>query len=163
MYSLRITLDSTYPQIVSKTSFAIGLLRGRTPHVGERRHQRCCVVTSYWKQWPCLFLQHGPGRKHEREIKLEDWRDIVETAPEAFVRGLIQTDGWRGENRVHVKGRDYSYPRYQFSNRSDDIRRLFTDACDLIGVEWRPWGPYHVSVARKDSVALLDRFVGLKA
>jgi hypothetical protein len=36
-----------------------------------------------------------------------------------FLRGLFHSDGWRGLNRVHVKGRDYSYPRYQFSNRSD--------------------------------------------
>ena len=39
--------------------------------------------------------------------------------------GLIHSDGWaRGVNKVHVKGRDYEYPRYQFSNRSDDIRRF---------------------------------------
>jgi hypothetical protein len=59
-------------------------------------------------------------------------------------------------------GRAYAYPRYQFSNRSDDIRTLFTDACDFLGVAWRPWGRYHVSVARREAVALLDRYVGLK-
>lgn len=54
-------------------------------------------------------------------------------------------------------------PRYQFSNRSDDIRRLFTDACDLLDIAWRRWGRWHISVARRDSVAKLDEFVGLKA
>ena len=29
------------------------------------------VVQSNWKHWPCLFHQHGPGRKHERPIVLE--------------------------------------------------------------------------------------------
>ena len=58
---------------------------------------------------------------------------------------------------------DYEYPRYQFSSRSDDIRRIFTDACDLLDVEWRRWGRWHISVARSDSVAKLDKFVGLKA
>jgi hypothetical protein len=76
---------------------------------------------------------------------------------------LIHSDGWRGTNKVHAKGRDYEYPRYQFSNRSDDIRRLFTYACDLLGIAWRPWGKYHISVARRDAVALLDEFVGPKA
>ena len=29
------------------------------------------VVQGHWKHWPCLFPQHGPGRKHERPIVLE--------------------------------------------------------------------------------------------
>jgi hypothetical protein len=58
----------------------------------------------------------------------------VEEATPAFLRGLIHTDGWRGVNRVRVKGRWYAYPRYQFSSRSDDIRRLFTDGCERVGV-----------------------------
>jgi hypothetical protein len=71
-----------------------------------------------------------------------------------------------------VNGRDYEYPRYQFSNRSDDIRRLFTDACDQLGVEWRSWTRYHISlatvdarpisVAKRESAALLDSFIGPK-
>jgi hypothetical protein len=86
----------------------------------------------------------------------------VHAASKPFVRGLIQTDGWRGVNRVRAKGRDYAYPRYQFSNRSDDIRKLFTDACDRLGVAWRQWTRYHVSVARRGAVAYLDSFVGPK-
>jgi hypothetical protein len=52
---------------------------------------------------------------------------------------------------------------YQFSNRSDDIRQLFTDACDRTGVAWRPWGRFHVSIARREAVATLDTFIGPKA
>jgi hypothetical protein len=63
---------------------------------------------------------------------------------------------------VKSKGKWYAYPRYQFSNRSDDIRKLFCDACDLLGVEWRQWTRWHISVARRDSVALLDEHVGWK-
>jgi hypothetical protein len=87
---------------------------------------------------------------------------VVDAEPGPFLPGLIHSDGWRGVNRVHVKGEDYEYPRYQFSNRSDDIRRLFTDACDWLGVPMAPWTRYHISVARRDSVALLDFFVGAK-
>ncbi len=87
----------------------------------------------------------------------------MDAHPEPFIRGLIQTDGWRGLNRVFVKGRWYEYSRYQFSSRSDDIRRLFTDACDRVGVAWRPWGRWHISVARREAVARLDEFVGPKS
>jgi hypothetical protein len=164
-WSLRITLDEIYPGIIESCCDAIEVLRdGHRPtprphHGGDR----CMVVISTWRQWPCLFPQHGPGRKHHRKIELVDWqREIVDENPGPFLRGLIHTDGWRGVNRVRVKGREYAYPRYQFSNRSDDIRRLFTDACDRLGVEWRPWTRWHISVARRDSVALLDSFIGPK-
>jgi hypothetical protein len=82
--------------------------------------------------------------------------------PEAFLRGLMHTDGWRGVNRVHVKCKGDSYPRYQFSNRSDDIRKLFTDTCENLGVRWRQWTTYHVSVARRESVAILNTVTGPK-
>lgn len=89
-------------------------------------------------------------------------QELVDREPFALLRGLIHSDRWRGTNRVRTKGRDYAYPRYQFSSRSHDIRRIFADTCDAVGVAWRPWGRWHVSVARRDSVALLDRFVGPK-
>lgn len=124
---------------------------------------RCVRLNSTWRQWPCLLPQHGPGRKHRRKIELTGWQqEIVDAAPEAFLRGLIHTDGWRGWNRVRVKGKEYAYPRYQFSNRSDDIRRLFTDTCDRLNVKWREGTRYHISVAQRESVAMLDSFIGPK-
>ena len=67
-----------------------------------------------------------------------------------------------GADTKATGARGYAYPRYQFSNRSDDIRTLFTDTCDLVGVQWRPWGRCHISVARRESVAQLDSFIGPK-
>jgi hypothetical protein len=32
----------------------------------------------------------------------------------------------------------------------------------MLGIEWRQWTRYHVSVAKRESVALLDTFVGEK-
>jgi hypothetical protein len=162
--ALNLALDLVYQEIIDEAGAAISRLRGRVPWTGKHRHKACMRVVSYWKQWPCFFPQHGPGRKHTRPIRLTDWQwEIVSQEPEPLLRALIQTDGWRGLNKVHVKGKDYAYPRYQFSNRSDDIRKLFCDACDLVGVEWRPWGRWHISVARRDSVARLDEFIGLKS
>lgn len=160
---LRISSDLAYPGIIEECCVAIERVRGRRPHVHRHSEKRMASILSYWHPWPCLLPQHGAGRKHSREIALVGWQqEIVATDTGAFLRGLIHSDGWRGLNRVRVKGRDYAYPRYQFSNRSDDIRRLFTEACDSLGIRWRRWGRYHVSVARRDSVALLDEFVGPK-
>jgi hypothetical protein len=100
-----------------------------------------------------------PRKEDQRRIELFPWQQApVDQAPGALLRGLIHTDGWRGVNRVTAKGKRYEYPRYQFSNRSDDIRQIFTDARDAL--EWRQWTRFHVSVARKESVAHLDEFVG---
>ena len=35
------------------------------------------VSTVAWQHWPCLFPQHGPGRKHERPIVLEHWQRVI--------------------------------------------------------------------------------------
>jgi hypothetical protein len=80
-----------------------------------------------------------------------------------LLRRLIHSDGCRSLNTIHHPKKTYSYPRYTFSNRSDDIRGIFCDACDLLGIEWRVMNRWNISVARRDSVARLDEFVGLKA
>jgi hypothetical protein len=63
-------------------------------------------------------------------------------------------------------GSSYEYPRYFFTNVSDDIRRLYSDTLDKLGVEWtlctRDGNPFNISVARKASVALMDAHVGPK-
>lgn len=164
-WTLHIALDEAYPGIIETCCDAIERIRGghRPKPRADYAGNGCVRVDLTWRQWPCLFPQHGPGRKHSRRIELQEWQQaIVDQAPQAFLRGLIHTDGWRGVNRVHAKGKVYEYPRYQFSNRSEDIRKLFTDTCDKLGVEWRPWTRYHVSVAKRDSVALLDSFIGPK-
>lgn len=119
------------------------------------------------EHWPCVFPQHGPGRKHERSIRLEQWQArLVQAHPRELVRGLIHSDGCRATNRVYrptLNGmKEYRYTRYFFSNASVDIRRLFVQACQAIGVESRPTTERNISVARRDSVELLDRFIGPK-
>jgi hypothetical protein len=160
-----VACDTRYPDLIAEYRRSIQcVVFGRSSHLRHYVGKRCVAVRAYGNAWLCLFPQHGSGRKHHRRIALELWQqEIVDAHPAPFIRGLIQTDGWRGLNRVFVKGRWYEYPRYQFSSRSDDIRRLFTDACDRIGVAWRPWGRWHISVARREAVARLDEFVGPKS
>jgi hypothetical protein len=52
--------------------------------------------------------------------------------------------------------------RYQFTNASADIRAIFCDACDALGVDWRPMKERDISIARRASVAKLDAFIGPK-
>jgi hypothetical protein len=117
-------------------------------------------VYSYSKSWPCLFPQHGPGKKHERLIELTAWQwELVRERPDLLLRGLLHSDGCRFTNT----GRGgWSHPRYSFNNRSDDIRSIFCAACDLLGLRWTASGERTIYVSRKDDVALLDLFVGPK-
>lgn len=76
------------------------------------------------------------------------------------MRGLIHSDGSRVINRVNGG----EYPRYFFSQvSSTDIQKIFCDACDFIGVEWRQNRWNSISIARRKSVDLLDSFIGPKA
>lgn len=114
----------------------------------------------YSKTWACLFPQHGPGKKHDRQIALTDWqRELVTRWPMLLLRGLFHSDGCRFQNT----GRGWSHPRYSFANKSSDIKRIFCDTCDLVGLHWTLSGEKTVYVSRKADVALLDRFVGQKS
>lgn len=141
------------------------------PSVRPRLKTGCVEVKSYTKHWVCMFPQHGPGKKHERQIALEPWQQaIVDAHPWDFVRGLIHSDGCRITNwttrLVGGERKRYEYPRYFFTNVSDDIRQLYTHTLDKLGVEWthctRGGSPYNISVAKKASVALMDTHVGPK-
>jgi hypothetical protein len=87
---------------------------------------------------------------------------IVAEHPRELLRGLIHSDGCRFVNRVRGPRRDYAYTRYVFTNVSADIRGIFCDACDRLGIEWPQMNARNISVARRASVALLDGFVGPK-
>ena len=125
-------------------------------------------MQSNWKHWPCLFLQHGPGRKHERSIRLEPWQqEIVTEFPGDFLRGLFHSDGARVKNwatrTVAGERKRYDYPRWQFVNSSDDIIDLCTATLDQVGIAWRRSRINCVSVSRADDVRRLDELIGLKA
>ena len=164
---LRVSCDQALPRVISDVDDCLRAVRaGLTVfHVGA---PGTVVVQGPWKHRPCLLPQHGPGRKHERPIVLEPWqRAIVVEHPGDFLRGLFHSDGERvanWETRV-VAGerRRYEYPRWQFSNRSEDIIALCCWALDLVGVSWRRSSRTHVSVSRRADVTRLDALIGPKA
>jgi hypothetical protein len=131
--------------------------------VHRRRPHNVVHVSCYSQRWPSLLPQHGPGLKHTRSIVLAHWqREITHAFPEMLIRGLIHSDGCRFINRIRHGEKVYAYPRYMFSNRSLQIHGIFAEHLDLLGIEWRWSNAHTISVARRASVAKLDRFVGPK-
>ena len=165
---LALSLDAGYPHIVGG---AISALEATLPgvRIGHQRRRGCVVVLASHPIWPHAFPQHGPGRKHTRRIVLARWqRDLTAQHPRALIRGLIHSDGSRVINRFQTRlpsGRvaDYSYVRYFFTNYSADIRGIFCEHCDLLGIRWTQSSFKNISVAHRDSVAILDSFVGPKS
>jgi hypothetical protein len=158
VFRLRVVLDARYPGIIQSAREAMANIRGGTAAV-LRRAYRCVEVSSYWRSWPCLFPQHGRGKKHDRPIKLAAWqRELVEKWPDQLLRGLIESDGCRFQNT----GRNWGSPRYSFKNHSADIHRIFRDGCDRLRLHWTASGSYTTYVSRKADVAILDGFVGPK-
>jgi hypothetical protein len=162
---LRIFLDLRWLRILLECGEAMDKVfpRNRVSLILGRPFEQLAIASVYSNALPELFPQHGPGMKHLRKIELADWQqEIVDAHTGLFLRGLIHSDGWRGINRVRAGDKTYEYPRYNFCNASDDIRKLFTDGCDRLGVEWRRMNARNISVARRESVARLDEFIGPK-
>jgi hypothetical protein len=164
VFRLRIYLDRAYPRIVGECVAAISIVvplnRVTVIHAPDVRMD---VPSAFSRHWPCLFPQHGPGMKHERSIALEPWRrEIVDRHPWRLLRGLIHSDGSRHLNTIRHPKKTYRYPRYEFSNRSQDIRGLFCEYCDFVGVRWTQTNRWNISVARRGCVAAMDRHIGPK-
>jgi hypothetical protein len=166
---LRVTLDSRYPALIDEAVAALeAVFRPRTIGRYVRGDGSCVVLQISGMGVPIAFPQHGRGPKHTRPIVLAPWqRELTRAHPGALVRGLIHSDGCRTVNRFKTKlpsGRvaTYEYPRYFFSNLSEDIRGIFCEHCELLGVRWTQSNPRNISVSHRDSVAILEEVVGPK-
>ena len=159
VYRLHISTDARYPRIIQECAAAMSAVMPKNRVSVRKLPYEAFEISCFSKKWPEVIPQHGPGLKHRRKIELADWQqDIVDRRPREFVRGLIHADGCRVLNRVNGK----DYPRYFFDQVSDDIRGLFCDACDRLGIEHTRSRWKTISIARAPSVALLDSFVGPK-
>lgn len=163
---LHIYNDARYPALNERVQELMRLVKPRArPHL--RARSGCVIISVGWKHWPCLFPQHGPGRKHERSLTLAPWQqDIVAAHPAPFLRGLFHSDGCRVRNwatrRVGGETRRYEYARWQFVNHSPEIRTWCTEALDRLEIPWRASSWKTVSVSRREAVATLDALIGPK-
>lgn len=166
---LQVHLDRRYSALVDEAENALNAL---FEDARTRRYDRAAlgkvVLQLSHPALPFAFPQHGPGRKHERPIVLTAWqRELTHAHPGALVRGLIHSDGCRTINRFTTKlpsGRtqEYAYPRYFFSNESADIRAIFCEHVEVLGVRWSQSNRRNISISDKKSVAILDEVVGPK-
>jgi hypothetical protein len=166
VFRLDIACCDDWPGLTEAAARTMGAVMPANA-VGRRKRQGCTMVCTTSKRLPCLFPQHGLGMKHTRKIALEPWQEeIVAEFTEEFIRGLIHSDGCRSMNRVRrpLKGGDrwYEYVRYTFVNESADIRELYAQALDHLGIAGKQPNRRTISVARRDAVARLGEFVGPK-
>jgi len=175
VYRLRVFLDYRYPNIIASCTQAMQTLFPEN-QIGQALSEyngkpSMVTVSLYYKDLPLFFPQHGEGMKHTRKIELETWQQrIIIAYPLEFFRGLYHSDGSRFVNRV--QGGAYEYVRYQFTNVSQDIIKLFCDTCDRLGVHWTPkvFVPANAShqpktdifISKRPDVAYLDSVIGAK-
>lgn len=95
-YKLRLSLDASYPAIVGEAWAAIEQVVPKNKVNCVLRPSNDVEVYAHSKSWPCLFPQHGPGKKHLRRIALTEWQwGLVRRQPRLLLRGLIHSDGCR--------------------------------------------------------------------
>ena len=101
VWALRIACADAWPGLIAECQAAMAAVRPGNK-VGRRQQcQGCTMVISSSRHWPCLFPQHGPGRKHKRKIELEPWQRVIVTEFSGdFARGLFHSDGCRFLSRV---------------------------------------------------------------
>ncbi len=167
---LYVAMDRAYPGLIAETVGTVErVFPGTKVHAYPRPRAGTVSIQMAQALLPIAFPQHGPGRKHQRKIELVDWqREITTRYPKQLLRGLIHSDGCRTLNTFKTKlpsGRvaEYTYPRYFFTNFSADIRGIFCEHCELLGIRWTQSNPRNISVSHRHSVAILDSFVGPKS
>jgi hypothetical protein len=168
-WELRLACAQCYPGIIEEIAAALGrTFPGLPPTRFAASGGRSDVVRISHPAIGKAFPQHGAGPKHLRPIVLVDWQlELTHAHPDALVRGLIHSDGCRAVNRFRTKlpsGRvaNYEYVRYFFSNLSADIRGIFLEHAALLGIHVTQSNARNLSIAHRDSVAILERIVGAK-
>ncbi|HUA46094.1 MAG TPA: hypothetical protein VMA77_12745 [Solirubrobacteraceae bacterium] len=167
--ALNIVNDRRYPGVSREILGAMArTFPGRSPRVHPSSTGESDILCISHPAVVRAFPQHGVGRKHLRPIVLADWQlELTRAYPASLVRGLIHSDGCRVVNRFKTKlpsGRvaEYSYVRYFFSNLSSDIRQIFRDHCELLGIRVTQSNHRNLTVAHRRSVAILEEVVGPK-
>lgn len=167
VFVLRVSCDARYPHIIDDITQVVERVHvgGSVCHV---KAPGSIVVQNGWKHWPCRFRQHGPGRKHERELILQPCqRLILDEFPADFLRGLFHSDGCRFQNAttrmVRGEKKRYEYGRWMFTNNSAEIQVGCKESLDQLGIPWRQSFWKTIAVSTREGVAQLDDLIGAKS
>jgi hypothetical protein len=67
VFALRVYSFSEYPNIIAECAAAMrAMIPVSKVSIYPVAGVRLVIIQSHSKHWPCLFPQHGNGRKHER-------------------------------------------------------------------------------------------------
>jgi len=159
VYKFRIFQDAKYINLIQLCIDRMKLVF--ETEVNLCNQPGCKEIVCYKNNIPDIFPQHGPGKKHLRDIVLTDWqKDIIKQYPKEFIKGLIHSDGCR----YVLKQNGYEYVKYEFKNMSRDILGYFDWACSLIDVDTRRHSNNKASVLRtKKDVDIFESFIGPKS
>jgi hypothetical protein len=80
VHCLSIFCADAWPGIRAEVGLALGAVLPASK-VSSVQRIGCVEVKSYSTHWTCLFPQHGPGKKHNRTIALEEWQQQIVDAP----------------------------------------------------------------------------------
>lgn len=164
IWRLSLYCADAWPGLIDAAETAARTISGRRPVKAPK--PGCTEVKTFWNHWPCVFPQHGPGRKHERAIVLAPWQaDVVAEQPGSLLRGLFHSDGWRGRTwRCATQQRASSATAIRGTSSRTRARTSVGSALtlDSLAIAWRPVGPWRIAVSRREAVAALDEHVGPK-
>ena len=123
-YTIDVACDLAYPMIIQEAERALSTVFNAPVRRWYPSDAACVHLRASHHHLAGAFPQHGRGRKHHRKIELVEWqRVLTRRYPQAFIRGLVHSDGARCINQVNTtlpSGRraHYEYVRYFFTNYS---------------------------------------------
>lgn len=74
VFRMRIALDRKYLEIIAECAAAMEAVVPWNKVHQQLTPKNYVEVHAYSRSWPCLFPQHGAGKKQERKIELVDCR-----------------------------------------------------------------------------------------
>ena len=135
VYALNMKCSNAWPALIEAAQSAMAAVMP-TSSVFRVARPGCVEVKSWSKHWPCLFPQHGPGKKAHPDDRTGRPGSRQSSSPPRSVRPRAcftpTAAGSSSRVRRPLAGGDrwYEYPRYMFTNESADILGLCGQALD---------------------------------
>lgn len=142
-----ITNDKKYETLNNLIIECGKILFESNPYVFDResRNRGKSLDIIFHKTTMSLFFpQHGRGKKHSRDIKLEQWQlDIIDHVQ--LLKGLMFSDGSSYvDNQSNIL-------KYNFSNKSDDIHSICRRCLDILNIE------YHIQIKKNANYTMIHK------
>lgn len=158
-YKLRITQDNKYQNSIREIKDSLSDFFDKNSSITES--EGCTILTIFDKNLPIYFPQHGIGKKHDRKIELSDFqRKNIDY--ESLLRGLWTSDG----SFYRAKIGKYSYERYNFTNKSQDIISLFEESLLALNIKYdkrvKKNDIHIIQIQKGSEVNKMKKIVGIK-